>query len=654
MVKSFRLLAVSMMGVALGSSSTVWAQTASEAVSENVALPYPTKAMPKPTDLGALSARPETTPISITIALKLPKMEEAESLLKSINTPGDPQFHKFLTADEFTARFAPTDTDVARVVASLAQYGLSAQRKGATALTVTGRSTDFERAFSVSLHSYDVAAQGNVRGYSFYAPLSRPTIPAEISSSVAAVIGLDTRPKFHPMHKTAPQLLSRVKSKASEGNQPGFWTVTDFANYYDVAPLYKHVYGTGRTIGIMTLASMHKSDAYAYWSALGLSVDPTRITSIAVDGGPGVASDASGSDETTLDVEQSGGIARHAKIIVYEAPNTDQGFVDVFAAAIEANAAQSLSISWGEWEWYNNLENSPVTDPIGGTTVTTTAAVHQLLVRAAIQGQTVFAAAGDAGAYDVNDPTECPLPDCSATLSVDYPASDPAITAAGGTTLAGLQQYCLNEACTEIYNVTVKHERAWSWDYLNGLCTKLGLDPLACGIFPAGGGGGVSISFAIPSYQIFLPAVQKSQPNQFFIIDGELNYALPPHYAGRNVPDISLNADPDTGYVIYYTSDVSGFGVQPFWGGTSFVAPQLAGLSALLGEDLGNKRLGLLNYPLYSLALSGQAYAKPNAPINAVPYGDNEFYYGSDGYNPAVGLGTLDVANFEKALTNLY
>ena len=324
-------------------------------------------------------------------------------------------------------------------------------------------------------------------------------------------------------------------------------------------PLYNHVLGGGRTIGIMTLASMHKSDAYAYWKAIGFSVDPNRITSIHVDGGPGKPSDVSGSDETTLDVEQSGGIAPNAKILVYEAPNTDQGFVDVFAKAIESNIAQSLSISWGDWEWFNTLENAPVTNPIGGKTVATTAAVHQLLVRAAIQGQTVFAATGDSGAYDLNDPTECPLPECNATLSVDYLASDPAITAAGGTTLAGLQEFCLNEACNKIYDVTISHERAWSWDYLDGLCNKLGLDPLARDIFPAGGGGGVSISFAVPLYQAFLPAVQKSQPNQFLIGDGNLYYSLPPHYAGRNVPDISLNADPETGYVLYYTSDVYGF-----------------------------------------------------------------------------------------------
>jgi subtilase family serine protease len=360
----------------------------------------------------------------------------------------------------------------------------------------------------------------------------------------------------------------------------------------------------------------------------------------------------SGSDETTLDVEQSGGIAPGAKVLVYQAPNTNQGFVDLFAAAIDSNKAQSLSTSWGFWEWYQNLENSPVTDPTTGQTVGITQAFHELLVRAAIQGQTVFAASGDGGAYDVNRDFACSPPVCSLTLSVDNPASDTAITAAGGTTLAGKQEYCLNAACTPPYYVLdIPHERVWGWDYLEGLCNVLGTpDPIACGIFPAGSGGGVSIVFGKPLYQFSLPGVQLSQPSQSWVLEGELVYALPANYPGRNVPDVSFNADPETGYVVYYTSNVSGFGIDTFWGGTSFVAPQLNGISALLGEYLDGQRIGLLNYPLYGLALSGQAYKNPGAPLHAIAYGDNWFYYGRNGYSPAVGLGTMNVANFAEIL----
>jgi subtilase family serine protease len=244
------------------------------------------------------------------------------------------------------------------------------------------------------------------------------------------------------------------------------------------------------------------------------------------------------------------------------------------------------------------------------------------------------------------------------TLSVSYPGSDTAITAAGGTTLPGIQDYCLNAACTPPYYVVdIAHERVWGWDYLDGLCQTLGYTPITCGIFPAGSGGGVSIAFDVPLYQIFVPGVQRSQPGQLFQAgegftgDFPLVYSLPAFHPGRNVPDVSFNADPDTGYAIYYTSEPSGvFSELTFYGGTSFVAPQLNGVSALLGEYLYGQRIGLLNYPLY-LAQSDQFYRYPGAPLHPIAYGDNWFYRGRDGYNPAAGLGTLDVANFAEFLS---
>jgi len=612
-----------------------------------------------PSSGAALTAVQDATPISVTVALKLRNLDEAEQLLTSLSTPGNPQFRQFLTAEQFVARFGPSQADAAKVTAYYAKFGLAVERATATTLKVTGTQANIERAFAVSMRSYQVPAQANVPGYSYRAPLSAPTIPNELSASVAAVVGFDNRPAYRPHLKFAPQGLARTppraKAATQPGNEPGFWTVTDFAHYYDVQPLYNQgVTGKGRTVGIMTLASFTPSDAFAYWSALGLKVASNRISIVNIDGGPGAPSDRSGSDETTLDVEQSGGIAPAAKIIVYQAPNTNQGFVDLFAAAIDANKADSLSISWGEWEWLNNLENNPVTDPSTGRTVSTLQAVHELLVRAAIQGQSVFAAAGDGGAYDANDTLGCfpsTSPSCSEPLSVDYPASDTAITAAGGTTLAGLQEYCLNAACTPpYYDVNIPQERVWGWDYLQGLCNTLGVpDPVECGIFPGGGGGGVSISFSKPLYQYLVGGVQLSQPGQNFVYDGELYYTLPSFYPGRNVPDISFNADPDTGYVLYYTSSSGGFGIYSYAGGTSFVAPQLNGVTALLGQYTQG-RLGLLNIPLYDLGLLGLGYKGPNAPLNAITQGDNWFYHGSKGYNPGAGFGTMDVANFARAI----
>jgi kumamolisin len=316
-------------------------------------------------------------------------------------------------------------------------------------------------------------------------------------------------------------------------------------------------------------------------------------------------------------------------------------------------------MSWGVWEWLCNLENYPAPDPITGKTVAATQAIHELLLRAAIQGQTVYSSSGDGGAYEAQYNFGCSNPyspsvanSCSLALTALYPASDPYITAAGGTTLPGLLQFCQNAACTPPYfDVNIKHESVWGWDYLVNFCAQVvGLSPQACGIFPVGGGGGVSITFPLPLYQFGIFGTQFSQPNQAFYLQpyGLLD-ALPAFYPGRNVPDVSFNADPETGYVIYYTSSVNGFGLYPGYGGTSFVDQQLSGVTALLDQAL-NKRIGFLNPTLYGLVQSGRGYFGPNAPLNPIAYGDNWFYHGSNGYNLGAGVGTMDVANFAQAL----
>jgi kumamolisin len=639
--------------LALGTLSSALAATPA-------ALPYPTAQTPQAVDVGELAVQSANTPISVTVALSLRNIDTAEKLLQSVSTPGSAQYHQFLTADEFVAQFAPTQSDVAKAVAALAKYGLTAVQATATTLKVTGLPANIERAFSVNLHNYSVAAHGNAPAYSFHAPVAQATLPTALSGLVSGVAGLSTRPTLHPFNVAAARKLTTAAPTSSSKTtiSPfGSLTVTDFANLYDVTPLYNDgVSGAGRTIGIMSLAAFTPSDVFKYWNSLGLKVNPDRLQIVNVDGGPGAISDAGGSLETTLDVEQSGGVAPGANMIVYLAPNTNQAFTDVFAAAIDANKVDTLSISWGEWEWFDNLQNAPVVDPASGKTVSSTQAIHELLVRAGLQGQTVITAAGDGGAYEVNDDLGCNGPysasqptSCSLTLSVSYPGSDPAITAGGGLTLPGPQTFCLNAACTSTYTVDVPHQRVWGWDYLEGLCKALGQTYAECGIEYVGGGGGVSIDFIQPFYQSGAFGTQLSQPGQVFKAGAELAaedeigdyYALPAFYPGRNVPDISFNADPQTGYEVAYTSSVSGYSVQTFWGGTSFVSPQLNGVASLLSQYV-HGRLGLLNYALYGAQYRG--------PVKPIAYGDNWFYYGSDFYNPAAGLGTLDIAEFAQYL----
>jgi kumamolisin len=588
-------------------------------------VPFPAAGTPKPVDRGLLRELAGGTEVSVTVALRLRDPNGAEALLGRLTTPGDPQFHKFLTPDQFLAKFGPADADVEKVAASLRRYGLSVERASSMTLRATGTPARLEKAFGVTLHVFEVAAKGPAPAYSFRAPLQRPKVPDEAAGLVSAVAGFDTRPQFQPRYRQAPAALRSAEQRRQKGNANtinpfGYLTVADFAQHYDVLPLSaKGATGSGRTIGIVTLANFTQGDAFTYWKALGLTVNPGRITVVNVDGGPGAPSDVSGSIETTLDVEQSGGIAPGAKIVVYMAPNTNQAFVDAFAAAIDANTADSISTSWGEWEWLDSLENAPVTDPATGKTVSTLLALHELFVKAGIQGQSMFAAAGDCGAYDVGENAGSSLP-----LSVDHPASDPAVTAAGGTTLPGTQSYTIPGSTTP-FVINVPQERVWGEDYLKPLCNAMGLDPTACGIFPDGGGGGVSFVFPVPSYQTGVAGVMSTQPGQSYVdvtVTPPQTFSLPANYPGRNVPDVSANADPDTGYIIDYTSNVNGYSTLTFYGGTSFVAPQLNGVTALLGQ-IANQRLGLLNVPLYNLVLSGLDRPTAGAPLRYITEGDN-------------------------------
>ena len=251
---------------------------------------------------------------------------------------------------------------------------------------------------------------------------------------------------------------------------------------------------------------------------------------------------------------------------------------------------------------------------------------------AAAQGISVFASAGDAGAYDINDANDgLTYPTCTQTLTVDSPASDPYVTAAGGTTLPNTQVH-------KYGTVVVPTERPWAWDYLqNYITTNYGSAFYYANYFPVGGGGGVSVNYDMPRYQQNTSGTQTSAAGQSLICAGTDYIDLPAGYAGRNVPDVSLNADPYTGYALYYGGTwIYGYG------GTSFVAPQLNGMTSLLSQAVGS-RVGLLTPQIYA-RLNQFGYSR-SSPFNAITTGDNLYYQAAPQYNPASGAGTINLNN---------
>jgi subtilase family serine protease len=604
------------------------------------------------TDMGLAAA---TLPANVTLILKLRHQDQLENLIRQTVTPGSANFHHFLTTRQFADRFGATDAQIASVKAYLKKQGLRSQvMDNKMAIRVQGTLAQFGQAFGTTIHTYKASDSGRL----FHRPAQRVTLPAALAGTVTLVAGLSNERQYisHRIH--APRSLSNPTAfapqslqpnlKAAAGNStatgiPGNYTVGDVANFYNVNPLYANgITGKGSTIGIVTLSNFYPEDAQAYWDGIGLVTKQHRITQVHVNGGGSIDG---GSGETALDVEQSGGMAPKANINVYDAPNTSGDFVAAFAQAVSDNCADSISTSWGLPEIYNFASLNVVgADPSDTTDVGDLRAFHQVFLEAAVQGQSVFAASGDSGAYDTvrglghgDGPGQF-----SAPLTVDSPASDPYITAAGGTTTPFTFSFSGGPVDS------IKRESVWGWDYIqNYFDTNFGTGLID--LFSTGGGGGVSVYWDEPFYQWFTHGIRRSEKHQSLVFNdpdaGPTTLAkLPGHFRGRNVPDISLNADPETGYLVVSTTDG---GVITGYGGTSFVAPQLNGISALLTQSAGH-RVGFWNPQVYFLQ-NVFGYGKYSA-FRSVRDGDNWFYQGKPHYTPGAGIGTLDVANLDAFL----
>ena len=585
------------------------------------------------TDLGPTAA---TQTVTASLILKVRDPAALEQLVAATQDPYSGQYHRFLSVNEFVSRFAPSNRDIQTIERYLAANGITVTEVYADHLLLkaTGTTDAFNQVFATDMHDYQK------QGRRYHRPHHQPHVPTLLADLLDVIEGLDQSVSFrsHRVNRSAAlpvakRPLTLPASGTTATGIPGEYTVGDVAGLYNVNPLYaQHIDGRGRTIGIATLAGFIPDDAYQYWALIGLDVKPNRITQVHVDGGGVVSADA-GSGETSLDVEQSGGLAPQADMIVYDAPNTDAGFIDLFYRAASDNKVDTLSISWGGAEaiYFAALE--------GGVDYTgELQAFHQAFLESAAQGISLFASAGDDGAYDLNGQG------ISNVLTVDAPASDPAITAAGGTTVPASLDF---GGPTPL---VIKTEQVWGWDYLSTyFLNVLGVD-ITSEVFPTGGGGGVSVYWQRPWYQDGIPGIRRSEPKQSVIYDpgdgtGPQDlYDMPAHFAGRNLPDVSLNADPETGYILFSTSDG---GLNAFYGGTSFVAPQLNGITALLGQATGG-RLGLLNPLLYRV--KGKHTRGGATPLVDVTAGDNWFYKGAPGYTPGAGLGVLNVASLVDAL----
>ena len=279
----------------------------------------------------------------ITIMFKPTDEQEAElnRLVEDQQNPASPNYHKWLTPEEFGNRFGLSPNDVDQIVSWLKAQGFTVNEVARTRRWVvfSGRARQVEAAFRTTMHQYAV------EGHTFYANATDPVIPAEFADVVSGFrslnnFRLDPRPRVRHVDGT---VSSNFTSSVS-GNH--YLTPADFATIYDLGGLYAGGFdGTGQTIAVMGQTNIQVSDIRAFRAASGLPPNDPQVVIVPGSSNPGfVNGDV---EEAALDLEWSGAVGRNAQIIFVVSKN---GVLDSLQYTINQNLAPVISISYGSCE----------------------------------------------------------------------------------------------------------------------------------------------------------------------------------------------------------------------------------------------------------------------------------------------------------------
>ncbi|MDQ6764884.1 MAG: S53 family peptidase, partial [Verrucomicrobiota bacterium] len=395
----------------------------------------------------ALPASHRAPPVDAKLAGKISDDERLEVTirLRRKATAGRPKAGaKPLSREDFRANYGADPADVEKVEQFANEHGLDVMQTSISQRSVrlSGTVAAMQTAFGVRFRAYkSERTKATFRGRT-----GKVTVPRELGKIVEAVFGLDNRPQACPHFRIRPG-RSSIKSLTATAKS---MTPTRVAELYNFPPKLN---GRGQCIAIIELGGGFRAkDLSAYFMSLGITKQPS-VTAVSVNGGhnepDGPTSDSN--DEVMLDIEVAGAVAPGAKIAVYFAPNTDEGFLGALTNAIHDSVRKPsvISISWGSAE--KDWTQQAMTD------------FDRACIDATAMGVTITAAAGDHGAPDTDDPSE-------KRANADFPASSPNVLACGGTRLIG--------DSTGITSETV-------WNDHDGWAT----------------GGGVSEIFPLPDYQ---------------------------------------------------------------------------------------------------------------------------------------------------------
>jgi len=546
-------------------------------------------------DAGSMPANIPLKGITLVFNRSAAQQADLEQLITAQQNPSSPLYHKWLTPDQFAARFGVSQSDIDKVTTWLQQQGFSVDSVGRsrTMIRFSGTVGQVNLAFQTQMHYY------TVNGVKHFAPSTVLSVPSAIAPAVAAITDLnDFRP--HPM--IIPNRLRPAFTSSQSGSV--FFAPGDVKTAYGFGALGGSETGTGQSIAVMGQSAVNLSDIHNFQTAAGLTVkDPTMI----LVPGTGTSTIVNGGDEgeSDLDLEWSGAIAPGADIrFVYTGNSTTANVFDAIAYAVDENIANIITISYGACET--------------AMTSTTASAIDQFFSQASAQGQTVVAASGDLGSTACYGDTANQLTTTQQqALAVNYPASSPYVTAVGGTEIETANDTSTNttywqaKSSSDIINSLIQYipEVAWNDDALNVQqgCTSNCLSAT---------GGGASTYFGKPTWQSGIPGI--------------------PSDSKRDLPDISLYASPSLPGYLFCTSDTSDWiqannNTNPptvaqvascnsgfrdsstqyltVAGGTSFAAPIFSGMVAILNQKQGyTTGQGLINTTLYSLARNTTTY----------------------------------------------
>ncbi len=575
-------------------------------------------------DIGGVAA---ATPLHVTVVLKVRDAAALARYARAVSDPNSSLYHAYLSPTQFAQRFGATPDQVRAVEASMRGRGLRPGEVSANRLSIplTGTAAQVERAFSLSFRRHAlrggaVAVVANAAP-SFDASVAGDVQTVEGLSSISAPKPLLIRPTPYGLHAptvsphltrlVAPGAATACSQAQTAAAAQGAHTADQIASAYRFSDLYAQGgEGQGQTVAIYELESYDSGDIAAYQSCYGIAAS---VSTVSVDGGAG---SGPGSGEAALDIENAVGLAPKARFLVYEGPNSNQaspgsGPYDTFSTIISQDVARVISVSWGECEQLQ-----------GSSNVT---AESTLFEEAAAQGQSIVSATGDNGSEDCNGSNGLPDPE----QAVDDPGSQPFVTGVGGTSLTALGP--------------PPSETVWNHTG----------SPSGAFVSQGGaGGGGVSHEWAMPGYQRYA-----AQTLHVIGTGSGGAYCANPSGYCRQVPDVSADADPATGYIIYW----NGAGTDPTsprgWqavGGTSAAAPVWAALLAdadSLSACHGSA-IGFANPALYTAA--GAAYS---TYFNDVTGGNNDYtgtngglYPAGPGSDMASGLGTPNAGTLATAL----